>query len=786
MHEPADGRKVNKCQQHLILINHKLFVNYPHIRQHDSNDCAVACVASICAYYGKEVTIVKLRELLGTDILGTSIKGIADALGKLGFENRAVRIDREGFESDFTLPAIAHIIRSDGTSHFVVMYRISGGKKKQTVTLMDPAEEKITKKSVDEFYRDFDGIIVMMIPNSEFHPSKNKSTSIYANFINLIKPHKKIFILSIAASVILTIFGIVLSIFNKILIDEIIPYHESHQLLLFAIGLVLVVITKAVLEYVRQLVLIHLSIKIDIPMMLGYFKHIFHLPMNFFASRKTGDMITRFQDAGVVKNIFTEVALSAIIDVGLVIISGVILFFMDWHLFLIIVALSILSAVLIFTFKAPYKKLNKEAMEQGARLGGHLVENISGVETVKVNASEDYVMDKIEAEYIKSAKIGFKSAKLSTVQNSLSSVLYGLGNLALLITGGFLAINGEITLGTLIAFISLADFFISPINRLVGLQLRIQEAGISLTRLGEIYDVEEEEETEKDSDSAVISGGITTVSVENVSFRYGSRPLTLKNISLDIPQGHKIAMVGRSGCGKTTLSKLLLKFYLAEEGIIKINGKDIKDIDAFALREQIGCIPQSIQMFSGSIRENIVIGNPHASIGDLESACRLAGCDEFVRRLPKNYDTFLDENGGGLSGGEKQRIAIARVLVKKPSFIIFDEATSSMDFLTEQHILDTIYNKLSRTSMMIIAHRLSTIRKCDRIYVMENGSIVEQGTHAELLSMGGIYARMWNEQMCLTDLDAAPSAEQNREPVSPGSPVSFTNNQVSGDDIEYN
>lgn len=751
-------------------------MSLPHIQQHDSNDCAVACVASVCAYYGKEVTIVKLRELLGTDILGTTINGIHDALGTLGFEKRVVRIDRASFESPFTLPAIAHIVRSDGTSHFVVIYRIN--PKKQAVTIMDPAEERIIKKNIDDFHKDFDGIIIMMVPNSEFKPSKAKSNSIITNFINLIKPNKKLFIIALVASVILTIFGVLLSLFNKVLVDEIIPYHQEHQLLIFAIGLCFVIITNAILSYVRQYVLIYLSLKIDIPMMLGYFKHIFHLPMKFFASRKAGDMMTRYQDAGVVKNILTNTALSAIIDVMLVIIVGIILFFMEWHMFLVVLLIAALSALLIFIFKAPYKKINKESMEQGARVGGYLVENLNGVETIKVNASEDHVMERIETEYIKSTKIGFRGAKLSNVQGLCSSIVSGVGNLAVTVVGGYLALTGEITLGTMFAFMALSDYFVSPISRLVSMQLSIQEAHISLTRLGEIYDVEEEDELEDSHDSEVVENGISDISMKNVTFRYGSRAPVLNDVSIDFPSGKKVALVGRSGSGKTTISKLLLKFYLPEDGSITVNHKDIKDIDAFALREKIGCIPQSIQTFSGSIRDNILIGNPRANQGDLDRACRLSGCDEFVERLPKTYDTVLDETGGGLSGGEKQRIAIARALVKKPSFVIMDEATSSMDFLTEQRILDTIYNKFRNTSMLIIAHRLSTIRWCDMIYVMDKGTVIEKGTHDELLKKNGEYAAMWNEQMCLTTKNIYADSDEE-EPVEKEQPS-------NGDEIEYN
>jgi len=718
-------------------------VRYPHVDQHDSSDCAAACVASVCAFYGKEITIIKLRELLGTDIAGTTVKGITEAMGKLGFESRAVRIDPDSFTKGFSLPAIARMVKKDGTAHFVVIYSIG----LDMVRYMDPATDRIQRKLVKEFYEDFDGVLVLMVPNENFIRSKDGAKSVFSKFMGLLKPHWKMFAVAIAASVVLTIFGIILSLFNKTLIDEIIPYNLDNQLTLFAIALVVVTITQVVLSAFRQHIIIYLSQRINIPLMLGYFQHIFRLPMNFFSSRKTGDILTRFQDAGVVQSILTSVALTVVIDVAMVVIVGGILYSMNVSLFMIILLMTILSAILIFIFKGPYKRLNKRSMEQGARLNSQIIESLNGIETVKINSSEELSMDKIETEFIRSMRLGFRGGVLSNIQGSLSSGLGGIGSLAMLVFGGFMVMAGETTLGTLVAFSSLAGFFIDPINRLVSLQLSIQEANISLTRLSEIYDVDEEEDIESGKDMTVLDGGVNDIIVNNVSFRYGSRPLTLKNVSITIPKGKKVAIVGRSGCGKTTLSKLLLKFYLPEEGDIKINGIEIRDINAFLLRERIGCVPQNAQLFSGSINDNILIGKPDASPGEIKTACRLSGCDEFLRKLPMGLSTFLDENGGGLSGGERQRISLARVLIKNPEFVMLDEATSNMDFITEQVIYDTLFNKMKGTTMMIIAHRLSTIRRCDHIYVMDDGAIIESGTHEELVTKGGMYSDMWYSQL---------------------------------------
>lgn len=733
----------------------------PVVEQHDSSDCGVACVASICSYYGQEFTIVKLRELLGTDIFGTSINGISQGLEKLGFVSRPVYVDRKSFEKgNYTLPAIARLVRGDGTAHYVAVYSVKGNR----VTYMDPAEGRPQKRSMDEFYECFDGGMIMMAPDEHFTRSKSESARVFSGFKALIRPHWSIFCVAIGISVIVTIFAIILSLFNKILIDEIIPYREEHQLALFAVVLLIVTAVQVILGAFRAHVLLYLSQKIDIPLMLGYFRHIFRLPMAFFSSRKTGDIVTRFQDAGVVKNVLTSAALSVIIDVSMIAIIGIFLYVTSSVLFAVTIVMAVLGALIIYCFKAPYRKLNRASMEQGAKLNSKIIESLNGIESVKTNSCEEHIMEGIESEFIRSLRISFRGGVLSNIQGSVSSALTSGGNLLVLVLGGFLVIGGSLTLGGLIAFISLSGYFIGPIERLVGLQLSIQEADISLKRLSEIYEVEEEENSESGKSSDAVNGGIGDIWMDNVSFRYGSRPLTVRDVSLRISKGEKVALVGRSGSGKTTISKLMLKFYVPEEGRVLINGTDSRDINAFALRDRIGCVPQNVELFSGTIRENLLLGREGVSRGEIDRICDITGCSEFIRKLPAGYDNFLDENGGGLSGGEKQRIAIARALLRRPDFLIFDEATSNMDFITERNTYDVIFNMLMDLPVLIIAHRLSTIRRCDRIYVMDEGKITEYGTHDELIAKGGLYSEMWKTQIGnVGDDDSCPVEEETTD-----------------------
>lgn len=711
------------------------------VKQHDITDCAAACIATVCMYYKKEITITKLRDILGTDIKGTTLLGLEDGAKKLGFDTRAIRVDKEGFKQKFTLPAIAHVITKEGLSHFVIVHKI----KKEEVIILDPAKGK-EKKKIDEFFKIFDGVLLLLIPNNEFNPGKIKGQGILSKFIQLLLPQKSLFIYSIVVSAILTVLGIASAFFNKILMDEILPYNLKNQLNIFVIGFLLLAITQIGLGAIRQHMLLYLSQKIDIPLLLGYFKHVYKLPMKFFASSKVGDILTRFSDVFTIKNILTSVSLSLIMDIVLATVSASILYVMNQKLFVVILVLTIVSAALIYIFKGPYKKINLEQMEAGARLNSQIIESLKGIETIKVHAAEENSIEKLELEYIRNLKIAFKEGVLSNIQGSISGAVSSVGNLILMYIGAMMIMKGDITLGSLMAFSTLSGYFMDPIGRLIGLQLSIQEASISLKRISEIYEVEkEQDETEVEKIKLEKIDG--DIELNNITFRYGSRSPVLNDVSIKIPKGKKVALVGESGSGKTTISKLLLKYYTPEEGKINVNDYNIEELDLYNLRENIAYVPQNVELFSGSIKENITLGKTNASYEEIKSACENAGCREFIEKLPGKYGTFLEEAGGGLSGGEKQRIALARALIKKPSFLILDEATSNLDFISEAKIFDTLFKKGRNITMLMIAHRLSTIRSCDIIYVMDKGKIVEEGNHESLLKKKGYYYKLYVSQV---------------------------------------
>ena len=763
-------------------------MRYTYVRQHDTTDCAAASLAMVCLHYKKEITITRLRDMMGTDMKGTNLIGLQKAANELGFNTAAVRVDRENFLSDFTLPCIAQVITDQGLAHFVVIFKkttikdddarrkhvlkeeeLEADKSKKYkckdyVVIGDPAKD-LKKISIDEFYKNFTGVLLLMNPTAEFKggsakkpgtsvngtakdangkDEKSAKGSMFKRYLDLLLPQKKLFVYAILSSVILTAIGIVSTVFNKALMDEVLPYGLKSLLVSLIIVFSVVNLTSTLLGTVREWILIFLSIKIDIPLMLGYFEHVYKLPMKFFATRKTGEITTRYSDASTIKSVFTNIALSIVMDIVMAVGVGIVLFRMNSSLFSITLFSTVLSLLLVIIFKQPYKRINEETMQQSAVLNSQMIESLRGIETIKCNACEDRELEALEREYIKSLKISLRSSKISTGQSLVSAVISTVLNMVTTYVGIMQVLNGELTLGGYMAFSTLSSYFTSPVSDLISMQMSIQEAQISMKRLTEIMDYESEQaDDEERTEMERMEGDIE---FKDVTFRYGNRTPALNHISFTIPQGKKVALVGSSGSGKSTITKLLLKYYEPESGEIDVNGVNLDEYTNASVRRAISYVPQNVELFSKTLFENIRISRPEATLDEVKAAAKKADAHEFIRKLPLQYNTYLEEAGNGLSGGEKQRIALARAFLKDSDLYILDESTSSLDFGTENTIFDMIYNQLADKSMLIVAHRLSTVRDCDQILVMDHGEIVERGTHDELLAKQGKYYELWNLQ----------------------------------------
>lgn len=712
-------------------------MGYTYVKQHDTTDCGAACMAMICSYYKKHTSLTLLRDLMGTDASGTNLMGMQHCAKTLGFNSQAVRVDREGFFSKYPLPAVANIITKKGFSHFVVIFKINS----ERVIIGDPAKRILSVK-IDEFFQKFTGILMLLEPGEEFTAEKRKKRGILSYCGQWLYPHRKLFTAGVAvmtAALFLQLSG---SGFYYIIYNKILPSGNTNTLLFFLAIFLAVVLAQSGVVFLQKWLTSMLSKRIDIPLMSSYVEHIYHLPVRFFASRRTGDMVNRVSDAFAIKELYTQVAPACIVNLGMVLLSGTVMFQVNRKLFAVCVLMNGFTAICILFTQKKMGFWKEKQVQQSSEVSSQMVEGIFAMETLKANAGEKAQIQSIKSEYEKLIELEYKMGKLCNLQHSLQEFISGGGNLLFLYYGITQMMDNRLSLGSMMAFMALSGLFQEPFQQLAQMQYAVKEADISMKRVAEVldYPVEENENLEHLPE---IQGN---VAFEHVTFRYGVGEPVLQDITFQIPQGKKVALVGGSGSGKSTIAKLLLRYYDTNQGTVSIQGTDVKKYAHSSIREAIAYVPQTMQLFSKSIYDNIRISRPEATDEEVMEAAKSAGAHEFISRLPKQYDTCLEEGGTGLSVGEKQRIVLARAFLKKSSFWILDESTSNLDYRTEHEVFSKIYKEYPNASMLMIAHRLSTVRECDEILVLDKGKIVERGSHEELLKAGGYYSELWKMQ----------------------------------------
>lgn len=709
---------------------------YPCVKQMDSNDCGPACLATIMEYYGCKVSVSRIREIAKTDINGTTVLGIVNAARKFNFDAAAVSTKNlAAIKGKIPKPCIAHVVYEDGVRHYVVLYNVTGEK-----VIVADTGKGIIEYSIKEFCDIWTGKLIIMVPNNKFTVINKKNS--FEIFYRIILSQRSVILKIFFISILITIIGILITFYYRTIIDGILPKKNYQKLQYVSIITVCFVILKSVIEFLRKYFIINMSKKIDKDLIMNVYSHVIRLPMDFFSSRSVGSIMTRINDGNKIRDAISTTVVSLILDIIMVVIGGIVLCFQNIKLFCLCLIPVIVYLGLVLLFKDKITKYTNEVMENNARVSSYLIESIEGIEVIKAHNAEMDSTNKFREKFNCFLESLFKNNFIICLQETFKGTTKSLFSVLTLWVGAYLCLSNKISIGTLVIFNALLVYFIEPIERLVNSQYKIQDAMIAANRLEEMLELDKEKSYSKDNNFS-LEGNII---FENVNFRYGSRRLILENFSLEIKDREKVALVGPSGSGKTTIARLLMGFYEFEKGRIRINNNNLAECSIVHLRNKIAYISQESYFFSGTIKENLVVGDENILPEKIVAICKKVYIHDFIMKLPKGYDTYIAEKGSSLSGGQRQRLAIARALLKEPSILIMDEATSNLDTITEKAIEKTIEELTKNITTIIIAHRLSTVRGCDRIFVIDDGKIIETGTHDELILHQGFYSKMWNEQ----------------------------------------
>ena len=710
---------------------------YPFFAQQSASDCGAACLVMIGRYWGKQFSVNRLRDIANVDRNGASLRGLSAAAESIGFTTRPVKASLDKL-AEQQLPAIVHW---EG-KHYIVVYEVTRSR----VIVCDPAigQRQLTYA---EFKKGWTGYVLLLKPTALLKAAKEASQPFW-QFFELVKPHWLILLEVLIASILIQIFGLITPLFTQLLLDRVIVQRSDLSLLTIGLGLLIFGLFRVAITGLRQYLLARTASRVDLALIVGFISHTFRLPLNFFENRYVGDIISRVQENRKIQRFLTGESLSISLDLFTVFIYVGLMLWYSWKmalLTLVIVPPFVLLA-LIATPLLP--KVSRETFGAYSEETGYLIQSLTGIRTVKSMAVEQTVRWHWEDLFGKSLKTMLSGQTINNILQVFSLGIQTIVTTALLWFGAWLVIQNELTIGQLVAFNMLLGNVITPFQRLMVLWNELQEVVIAMERINDAIDAEPEEDLQNQTRQSLpdLRGHIR---FDKVTFRYHSESdtNTLENLSFEVKPGQMVAMVGRSGSGQTTIYKLILGLYPPREGKVLIDGYDVTSLSLRSLRRHIGVVDQDSFLFGSTIRENISVGHPEASLEDIIEAAKLAGAHDFIKEMPMGYETQIGEGGGMLSGGQRQRLAIARALLGNPRLLILDEATSHLDAESERIIQNNLNKIMQNRTTFVIAHRLSTVRNADLILVLDRGILVESGTHDQLMAKRGQYFYLNQQQL---------------------------------------
>jgi ATP-binding cassette subfamily B protein len=706
----------------------------PVVQQTAQSDCAAACLTMILAYYGKPVRLADVRQLLGAGRDGADALSLVKGARFHGLRARGVKVPKVEDLRFLDRGSVLHW----GFHHYVVFERMDGAR----VRIVDPGTGRRTV-TLDEVSKTFTGVALLFEPGPDFVQQKAPPRQGAMRYVRELVGQSALLRRIVALSLVLRLLALATPLLTGLIVDRVVPGRDHSLLLVLALALATIAAFDFSSALVRAHLMLHLRTRLDARITLDFVEHLITLPYAFFHQRSAGDLMMRLNSNTTIREILTAGTLTGILDGALACLYLVVLSLANGTLTLLVLGLGLLRVLLFLGTRHRQAELMAKTLQVQARSRNYQVQMLSGIETLKALGAEQQAVDRWANLFADELNVSLARGRLDAFFEAGVSTLTTASPFVVLLFGASAVMAGQMTLGTMLAASALAIGFLTPLTSLVSTGVQLQLLSSYLERMEDVLEASPEQQKEAVTAAPPLSGRIT---LDHVSFRYTPmRPDAVHGVSLEIEPGSFVALVGSSGAGKSTLALLLTGLYRPTSGRVLYDGLDLAELELTSLRRQLGIVLQQPYLFADSIRNNIAIGEESLPLPRIVEAAKKARIHDFIETLPLGYDSPLADGGSSLSGGQRQRLALARALVRRPSILLLDEATSHLDAESEREVLVEL--EAMRATRLVIAHRLSTVVRADTILVMENGEIVEQGRHDELLARGGRYAELVHAQL---------------------------------------
>ena len=698
----------------------------PVVRQLELSDCGAACLAMTLAHHGRPVGLDEMRRATGTGRGGVAAAAMVEAAGRYGLHARGVRVG---------IDALGHLPRGSilhwELSHFVVLDRV---RRDGSIDVLDPAVGRY-RVEPQRLSQAFTGVALVFEPTQDFTTSKGSKPRSVWRYVGPLLLRTRLLPRIVLVSLLIQILALAVPVMTGVVVDRVVPAGDLDLLAVLVAGLGAMVVFHFLTSFVRAHLLLHLRAHLDLQISTGFISHLVRLPPSFFLRRSAGDLMMRLNSNATIREILTTTAMSTVLDGAFVSLYLIVIAFQSPTMAVVVAALGVIQVATLLVTQRRNHRLMSESLQAQSRAQSYLVQVLAGIETLKALGAEHRAVERWSHLFVDEVNASLARGRLSAAVDSVLGSLRTGSPLIVLGVGAALVLDGQLTLGTMLAVSALAAGLLTPLSALVGTGLQAQLLGSYMERINDVLDTPPEQEAGAGEPVDALSG---RVEVEGIGFAYESGPDVLDDVSLAVEPATTLAIVGRSGSGKSTLAHVLAGLYPPTRGRVLYDGRDLRELDVLSVRRKIGMVPQHPYLFGTTIRENITLAAPDATMDEVEEAARLAAIHDDVVRMPLGYETVLADGGASLSGGQRQRLALARALVHRPAILILDEATSALDSATETQVYENL--RTIDVTKVVIAHRVSTIARADVIVVMRDGVFAEQGTHDELVAADGEYA----------------------------------------------